>query len=243
MPAAILTTTFLVASCAAGHAKPQPRRGAAAGRALPVIRYAGATRSPRQGQRARAATNGSSDFTPLRDPTPSTELAMGTMVSAVMTPQPIQVCYPDTTVDEALEILGSQRLTGMPVVDRETGKLVGILSDFDLISLEKILKPSLGEASSSKHVKDIFPATGESWMAFKAVTKLVETQMCKNVAECMSTNVYTVSPDTSIEDAAKLLLSKDVRRVPVLDANGNMVGIMSRSNIVQAAVKARRGEL
>jgi len=67
--------------------------------------------------------------------------------------------------------------------------------------------------------------------------------MCKNVAECMSTNVYTVSPDTSIEDAAKLLLSKDVRRVPVLDANGNMVGIMSRSNIVQAAVKARRGEL
>mmetsp|Transcript_37523 Transcript_37523/g.95968 ORF Transcript_37523/g.95968 Transcript_37523/m.95968 type:complete len:211 (-) Transcript_37523:208-840(-) len=210
MPAAILTTTFLVASCAAGHAGPQPRRGAAAGRALPVIRYAGATRSPRQGQRARAATNGSSDFTPLRDPTPSTELAMGTMVSAVMTPQPIQV---------------------------------GILSDFDLISLEKILKPSLGEASSSKHVKDIFPATGESWMAFKAVTKLVETQMCKNVAECMSTNVYTVSPDTSIEDAAKLLLSKDVRRVPVLDANGNMVGIMSRSNIVQAAVKARRGEL
>lgn len=190
-----------------------------------------------------SSSNGASseNFTPIKDLSPSGELAMGTMVSAIMTRQPIQVCYPDTTVDEALEILGTKRLTGMPVVERDSGKLVGILSDFDLISLEDIIKPAVGV--KSKDVQNIFPATGESWMAFKAVKRLVDNQLGKTVEEVMSTSIYTVRPDASIEDAARLLLIKDVRRLPVCDEEGNMVGIVSRSNIVQAALKARRGEL
>jgi CBS-domain-containing membrane protein len=40
-----------------------------------------------------------------------------------------------------------------------------------------------------------------------------------------------------------LLIKKNIRRLPVMDENFNMIGIVSRANIVQAAVKLRKGTL
>ncbi len=54
------------------------------------------------------------------------------------------------------------------------------------------------------------------------------------VADIMSSDVVTVAPDTGLQEAAHLLSYYDIIRLPVLDAGGHVVGIVSRANIVRA---------
>jgi len=166
----------------------------------------------------------------------SGEIANVITCREIMTKGEVVVCHPDTPVAEALETLGTRKLTGMPVMDRATGALVGVVSDFDLLSLEDI-------AGRAEGGGDIFPATGESWLAFKAVKNLLDKQAGKTVQDVMTPNPVTVTPDTSLEEAARLLLLKNIRRLPVLGDSGELIGVVSRSNIVQAAVKLRKGML
>lgn len=55
----------------------------------------------------------------------------------------------------------------------------------------------------------------------------------KNVAEIMTKRVVSVTPDTPVEEIAKLLAKKKIKRVPVID-KGKLVGIVSRADIVKA---------
>jgi CBS domain-containing protein/nitroimidazol reductase NimA-like FMN-containing flavoprotein (pyridoxamine 5'-phosphate oxidase superfamily) len=54
--------------------------------------------------------------------------------------------------------------------------------------------------------------------------------------EFMTTTVATVQPDTSISDAGRLLLERDVTALPVVDGDGRLVGIVSRSDLVERRV-------
>ncbi|MGQ9462068.1 MAG: CBS domain-containing protein [Candidatus Fervidibacter sp.] len=55
----------------------------------------------------------------------------------------------------------------------------------------------------------------------------------KTVAEVMTKRVISVTPDTPVEEIAKLLAKKKIKRVPVID-KGKLVGIVSRADIVKA---------
>lgn len=69
-------------------------------------------------------------------------------------------------------------------------------------------------------------------------TRVVATG--KNSAEaracdCMTTSCVTVSPDTTLEACCELMESNKIRRVPVVDAEGGVVGIVSLADIVRTA--------
>lgn len=55
----------------------------------------------------------------------------------------------------------------------------------------------------------------------------------KTVEEIMTKKVISVTPDTPVEEIAKLLAKKKIKRVPVID-KGKLVGIVSRADIVKA---------
>jgi CBS domain-containing protein len=57
------------------------------------------------------------------------------------------------------------------------------------------------------------------------------------VSEVMSTPLITVDPDTSMKDAVVLMQQKNIRRLPVLDDRGQMVGIITDKDILKAVVK------
>lgn len=71
------------------------------------------------------------------------------------------------------------------------------------------------------------------------VQRLIEKTSGQRVADVMTENPLVVHPDTSIEQAARLLLEKKIRRLPVVDQEGKLVGVLSRGNIVAAALEAR----
>lgn len=151
-------------------------------------------------------------------------------VADIMTAGDIVTCSPDTPLDDALELIVANEITGLPVVDA-ANKVVGIVSDFDLLALD-------GVSESEK--TELFPSTGDDWGSFFAVQDYVEKNKGERVRDVMTSSPICISMDASVSNAAYLLLHKRIRRLPVLDSEGALAGIISRSNIIRAAWSARK---
>eukprot|EP00250_Pteridium_aquilinum_P001222 c11429_g1_i1 orf=475-1002(-) len=136
------------------------------------------------------------------------------------------------TVDEALELLVHNRITGLPVVD-ETGKLIGVVSDFDLLALDTISGDRTSDSS-------LFPEAGSTWKAFKEIQNLMSKTHGKTVEEVMTRSPLVVQETSSLEDAARLLLETQKRRLPVVDDTGKLVGLLTRGNVIKAALRIKR---
>ncbi|KAI8476757.1 MAG: hypothetical protein J3K34DRAFT_463739 [Monoraphidium minutum] len=155
-------------------------------------------------------------------------------VSDAMTRGEVFTCAPDDSVDSVLEKLVAHRVTGLPVVDA-AGVVVGVVSDSDLLALH-----NLGRV---KDDRALFPAPDETWQApvaaFNAVKKLLAKSSGKRVSDVMTPDPIVVKPTTDLDEAARLLLSKKVHRLPVVDDQGRLLGVLSRGNLVKAALALR----
>lgn len=137
-----------------------------------------------------------------------------------------------TTVDEALEILVENRITGFPVID-DDWKLVGLVSDYDLLALDSV--SGGGQTDTS-----MFPEVDSTWKTFNEVQKLLSKTNGKVVGDMMTPAPVIVRETTNLEDAARLLLKTKYRRLPVVDVEGKLVGIITRGNVVRAALQMKR---
>jgi len=127
---------------------------------------------------------------------------------------------PDTEVADAVKLLAEHDVSALPVVDGE-GNLLGILSEADLIHRVEI--------GTEKH--------RPWWLeAVTGASKLAEEfakSHGKKVGEIMTTDVVSVSEDTSLSEIATLFERKRIKRVPVVK-DGKLVGVVSQSNLIQA---------
>ncbi|KAI3856285.1 hypothetical protein MKX03_014875 [Papaver bracteatum] len=144
----------------------------------------------------------------------------------------LHVVKPTTTVNEALESLVDNRITGFPVID-DDWKLVGLVSDYDLLALDSISGGGVAETS-------MFPEADSSWKTFNEIQKLLSKTNGQVIADVMTTAPLVVRETTNLEDAARLLLETKYRRLPVVDSNGTLVGIITRGNVVRAALYVKR---
>ncbi|KAJ9551862.1 hypothetical protein OSB04_015907 [Centaurea solstitialis] len=123
-----------------------------------------------------------------------------------------------TTVDKALELLVEKRITGFPVVDADWN-LVGVVSDYDLLALDKISGGSHGDTS-------LFPDVDSSWKTFNEIQKLLGKTDGKVVGDLMTPAPLVVHETTNFEEAVRLLLETKYRRLPVVDVDGKLVRIL-----------------
>jgi CBS domain-containing protein len=142
------------------------------------------------------------------------------LVKDVMTKNVIAV-KKDTKVSELIEILTKNRISGVPVVDEEN-RVVGIVSEADLLfttktgkirGLRDFLKRLIGEEYSTLAT----PLSGDL-----------------KVEDIMTSPVITASPYMDIEEASKILSEKRIKRLPVVDENGKLIGIITRHDLVSA---------
>jgi CBS domain-containing protein len=147
---------------------------------------------------------------------------MSKKVGEVMTRDPILV-QPQTSLEEAIKILAEKRIGGLPVVD-DSGKLLGVISEGDLMWQEAELKPPayimlldsvIYLENPGRYQRELHKALGQT------------------VGEVMSDHVWTIKPEKSVKDAARLLNEKRIDRLPVIDDNGHVVGIITRGDIVR----------
>lgn len=163
----------------------------------------------------------------------------GARVSEVMTTTVVTIS-PDARLEDAARQLRVHHVSGLPVVDRPH-HVVGLLSELDIVE-------SLHRATgvhSPRGLLDLLlesaPPKGES------ILEVCRRQL-KNtrVSDAMSREVATVGQDAPLEEAARLMASRGIKRLPVLNAHGELVGIVTRGDIVQAVsgkAHARRGAL
>jgi CBS-domain-containing membrane protein len=126
---------------------------------------------------------------------------------------------PDATVQDVAELLLRHRISAVPVIDA-AGKIVGIVSEGDLIN-----RPE----TETSHRKSWWLDALTSKDALAADYIKSHSQ---KVADVMTRNVITASPDTSVAEIAALLEKNGIKRVPIV-ADGRIVGIVSRANLLQ----------
>jgi CBS domain-containing protein len=146
-----------------------------------------------------------------------------TLVRDVMS-TPVVTLRPDDTVEHAADVLAAKNVGSLPVVD-DDGKLLGVLRDDDLIASE-----------ARVHVPTFINFLGLG-MAFPGEMKHLEHELKKiagaTVREVMQGDAPTVAPDSTLEDVATIMHDRGVNSVPALDADGQVVGIVARADIVR----------
>lgn len=148
---------------------------------------------------------------------------MAKTVADVMSRDPITV-KPQTPIREAVKILAEQRISGLPVVD-DVGKLVGVISETDLLWQETGVEPPLYIMFLDSVIFLENPARYEHEL---------HKAMGQTVGEVMSGDPVTVEPEQLLRKAAKLMQEKSVRRLAVIDKEHRVIGVLTPGDIVRA---------
>jgi CBS domain-containing protein len=147
----------------------------------------------------------------------------------IMTTHVVSV-RPGVSVAQVADIMVKRGISAVPVVD-DRGAVVGIVSEGDLMRRAET-------GTERRRAWWLRLLTGEAELASDFIKA-----NARKVDDIMTRDVITVTDDTPVGEIASLLEKKHIKRVPVL-ANGQLVGIVSRANLVQAlAVASHRPHL
>jgi len=141
-------------------------------------------------------------------------------VSDVMTRDVITV-KKDMNIKDVARLLSEKRISGVPVVD-DLNRVIGIVTEADIIfqtgqKRSRGLREFLRELIGEPHPKDIKEPLSDL-----------------RVEDIMSTPVITATSDMDIRDVAAIFAEKRIKRIPVVDSEGRLIGIISRQDIVRA---------
>ena len=147
--------------------------------------------------------------------------------SDVMTVDVVTVA-PTASVQEVAKLLLAHRISALPVAD-QNGSLVGIISEGDLVR-----RTELGTDHRSSWWLDILANRSNEELA----TQYVKSHS-RRVEDIMTREIITATPATPLRDIAKLLEKHHIKRVPIV-ADGWLVGIVSRANLIEALASERK---
>jgi CBS domain-containing protein len=131
---------------------------------------------------------------------------------------------PTTPLSQAIQILVDRQISGLPVVN-DAGKLVGVISESDLMWREKgldrppyimFLDSVIYLQNPAKHDRDLHKVLGQT------------------VGEVMTSHAISITADATIPTAARIMHEKKIHRLPVVDTEDRPIGIITQGDIVKA---------
>src|SRR5580704_10445803 len=139
-------------------------------------------------------------------------ITMNVTVNDVMTTTVVAVKR-GASYKEMAALLRRYRVSAFPVLDDDQ-RVIGIVSEADLLAKEALNADRGGPIAAMVHHKELEKADGVT------------------AGDLMTSNVVTVKPDDTVEQAARLMYHLRVKRLPVVDAGGYLVGIVSRADLL-----------
>jgi CBS domain-containing protein len=149
---------------------------------------------------------------------------MNAVVRDVMTTQ-VATVRRDTSFKEIAARMHQDRISAFPVLNDE-GKVVGIVSEADMLAKEALDGGQEG-----------MPGMIEGMLRRREQAKAAGT----TAADLMTSPAVTVTPDDSLKRAARLMHVRRVKRLPVVDAEGRLVGIISRADALAVSDREDAG--
>ncbi|WP_448534182.1 CBS domain-containing protein [Parathermosynechococcus lividus] len=148
---------------------------------------------------------------------------MTAVVRDYMTPNPYTI-RADAPITEAVKLMEEKQVRGLPVLN-SNGTLVGLVSEADLIVREAPLEPPLYITFLGSVIYFESP---------ESFHQHLKKTLGQQVQDVMTPNPHTVSVDAPISEAARLMVTHHISRLPVLDHDGQLVGIISRHDLLRA---------
>ncbi|AGP61013.1 CBS domain-containing protein [Streptomyces rapamycinicus] len=140
------------------------------------------------------------------------------IVSDVMTRTVVAVGR-DASFKELVQTLGRWRVSAMPVLEGE-GRVIGVVSEADLLPKEEFRDSDPDRFQQLRRLPDLAKAG--------ALT----------AEELMSSPAVTVHPDATLPEAARIMAVRGVKRLPVVDAEGKLLGIVSRGDLLKVFLRS-----
>jgi CBS domain-containing membrane protein len=138
----------------------------------------------------------------------------------VMTREVVSV-RPDTPLATVAEAMGKHGISGVPVVD-DAGKVVGVISEKDFLTHMGVAEP-----------KNFMVLVASCLKSRDCLAPLIKQ---RRAADIMTTPAVTVGPEVSVKEIAALFTEKGINRVPVTDPAGSLLGLVSRGDLIKAAM-------
>lgn len=148
---------------------------------------------------------------------------MNKIAKEVMTTDVIVAKEEDSVADVA-KLLIEERIGGLPVVNSEN-KVVGIISETDIIKKEKYIEPPM------------FVNLLEGIIFLDDIRKMeddIKKVAAYKVEDLMSKDIVMVNLNDSFDDVANIMIKKSINRVPVVDDDSKLKGIICRYDIIKA---------
>ncbi|WP_066071502.1 CBS domain-containing protein [Alkalithermobacter thermoalcaliphilus] len=141
----------------------------------------------------------------------------------IMTSEVITV-KKDTPIEDIAKILIEKRISGVVVVDDEN-KVVGVVSETDIVKKEKNIKvPSFITILQGVVFLD----------SIKEMEEDIKRVAAYKAEDIMSSDVLTVNEKDDLEYVANLMIEKSINRVPVVDDTKTLKGIICRYDIIKS---------
>ncbi|MGH2615417.1 MAG: DUF190 domain-containing protein [Thermomicrobiales bacterium] len=150
------------------------------------------------------------------------------LVREAMTPaDQVDAASPDTSLHELVNLLLRQRRNAIPVIDGER-RVVGIVTNQNLVEraglpLRLELLRALGSPEEPAVAAHLTALHGEG----------------RSAGSIMTPNVVTIGPSVSLSDAAALMLARRLKRLPVVDDDDRLLGMLSRFDLLKTVSGVR----
>lgn len=146
----------------------------------------------------------------------------GTPISSIMIEDPF-TCSQSSTISDVVRMLAENEVTSMPVVD-ERKQVVGFISDGDIMG-----------AIAQHRARTIFTGGDASMLYFddQTLEQRIDGLKDRNVMDFATRKVVCARPEQSIARVADMLAKKKFKKLPVVDEEGKLVGVIRRSAITK----------
>ncbi len=137
---------------------------------------------------------------------------------------------PEEDVQALLALMRQHELPGVPVVDKDR-RLLGIVTESDLV---------IRDEQADLHLPHHIDLLGGVIFleSMKHYEERLRRGLASTVADMMTADPIAVSPEASVRDAARIIAERKHNRLPVVDADGRLVGIVTRVDVLAALVAA-----
>lgn len=150
------------------------------------------------------------------------ENTMDTQTASDIMTRDVKTIAPGATLREAAEILAFSGISGAPVVDASR-HIIGIITESDLMNEAK-------KRAALPHVS----AFGLFLAPEEALRRIYHEGADLLVEEIMSKNIETVTGEVVVREIANMMTRKRINRIPVVDEEDRLIGIITRADIMRA---------
>jgi len=133
-------------------------------------------------------------------------------VRDVMTRRVVSV-REDASFKEMADMLRRTRISAFPVIDK-SNRVIGVVSEADLLVKEAVQATGTSIVAALRHIREEDKAQGVT------------------AGDLMTRPAITISPDAPVPEAARIMYDRRVKRLPVVNAAGHLLGIVSRTDVL-----------